>query len=133
MALGTFVPLLTTLPEMDCANGKFVTVKAFVIGAKCPLGLVSRYKCLPMKPCALSKPPKINGAVIWPVTESASLGTLKFVTPLKTLAWPSVNAELELSKLDAGQKITSGEVLFRKVDEDMVAAWAQRFGGSDLG
>ena len=33
--------------------------------------------------------------------------------------------------LPVGQKVSSGEVLFKKIDDDMVAEWTARFGGSE--
>lgn len=47
------------------------------------------------------------------------------------LDWPTTDAQAELSKLPAGATVRSGEVLFKKIDDDMVADWAARFGGSD--
>ena len=47
------------------------------------------------------------------------------------LAWPSTDAKAELTKLVPGVKVQSGEVLFKKIDEDMVAEWTARFGGSE--
>ncbi|UDF02486.1 methionine--tRNA ligase [Asticcacaulis sp. AND118] len=47
------------------------------------------------------------------------------------LDWPTTDAKAELSKLSVGATVKSGEVLFRKIDDDMVADWAARFGGSD--
>ncbi|MFT3997897.1 MAG: methionine--tRNA ligase, partial [Asticcacaulis sp.] len=45
------------------------------------------------------------------------------------LDWPSTDAKTELSKLPAGAPVAAGEVLFKKIDDDMVAEWAARFGG----
>jgi len=45
--------------------------------------------------------------------------------------WPSADAETELAKLAAGTAVKSGEVLFKKIEDDQVAAWAERFGGSE--
>ncbi len=47
------------------------------------------------------------------------------------LDWPTTDAQAELSKLPTGAAVKSGEVLFKKIDDDMVAEWAARFGGSD--
>ncbi|WP_298326175.1 methionine--tRNA ligase [Asticcacaulis sp.] len=47
------------------------------------------------------------------------------------LDWPTTDAQTELSKLPVGAAVKSGEVLFKKIDDDMVAEWAARFGGSD--
>lgn len=45
-------------------------------------------------------------------------------------AWPSTDASLELSRIEAGRKVRAPEVLFRKVEDDQVAEWTQRFGGA---
>ncbi len=47
------------------------------------------------------------------------------------LAWPSIDAKAELTKLTTGTKVQSGEVLFKKIDDDMVAEWTARFGGGE--
>ncbi len=47
------------------------------------------------------------------------------------LAWPGQNAAVELDKLAAGQTVAAGELLFAKIEDDQVAAWAARFGGSE--
>ncbi|MHB8529489.1 MAG: methionine--tRNA ligase [Caulobacteraceae bacterium] len=44
-------------------------------------------------------------------------------------AWPSPDARAELSRLPAGRRITTPEVLFRKIEEADIVAWAERFGG----
>ncbi|MDC7681983.1 methionine--tRNA ligase [Asticcacaulis sp. BYS171W] len=47
------------------------------------------------------------------------------------LDWPTTDARAELSKLASGTSVASGEVLFKKIDEDMLADWAARFGGGE--
>ncbi|HEY5289244.1 MAG TPA: methionine--tRNA ligase [Caulobacteraceae bacterium] len=45
------------------------------------------------------------------------------------LAWPTDDTRAELSRLPAGRKVTTPEVLFRKIEDTDVAAWSERFGG----
>ena len=45
--------------------------------------------------------------------------------------WPSMNAEAELTRLEAGRRISTPEVLFRKIEEGDVATWTERFGGAE--
>jgi methionyl-tRNA synthetase len=44
--------------------------------------------------------------------------------------WPTMNARAELTRIEAGRKVTTPEVLFRKVEDEQVAEWTERFGGS---
>ncbi len=46
-------------------------------------------------------------------------------------AWPSTDAKAELSRLPEGRALTTPDVLFRKVEDDRVAAWTQQFGGAE--
>ncbi len=48
-------------------------------------------------------------------------------------AWPSNDAAIELSSLPVGLSVRAPEVLFKKIDEDMIAEWTARFGGADEG
>jgi methionyl-tRNA synthetase len=45
--------------------------------------------------------------------------------------WPSGEVQAELSRLEAGRKISAPDVLFRKIDDAQVAEWAERFGGAE--
>ena len=47
------------------------------------------------------------------------------------LDWPSTDARLELNQLASGQKIASGEVLFKKIEDEQLTEWAERFGGAE--
>ena len=47
------------------------------------------------------------------------------------LGWPTTVAEAELNRLVPGQGVAAGEVLFAKIDDDRVAEWTARFGGSE--
>ena len=42
--------------------------------------------------------------------------------------WPKGKAHEELSRLPAGTKYTTPEVLFQKIDDDMLAEWGEKFG-----
>jgi methionyl-tRNA synthetase len=46
-------------------------------------------------------------------------------------AWPSLDARHELSRLKVGAKLTTPEVLFKKIEDEQVAEWAERFGGAE--
>ncbi|NBB16217.1 methionine--tRNA ligase [Caulobacter sp. SLTY] len=46
------------------------------------------------------------------------------------LAWPSEGAAVELGRIEAGRAIRAPEVLFKKIEDDQVAEWAERFGGA---
>ncbi|PVM88214.1 methionine--tRNA ligase [Caulobacter radicis] len=46
-------------------------------------------------------------------------------------AWPSSDVAAELSTVPAGQTVRAPEVLFKKIDDDMIAEWAARFGGAE--
>src|ERR1017187_3198738 len=68
-----------------------VTVKRFVIGAKCPPGLDSLNAYCPAMFCMKSPFWKLNCAVICPPVESGSPGTLELtMPPIDMPAWPSV-------------------------------------------
>lgn len=43
--------------------------------------------------------------------------------------WPEPDGAAELSRLPPGRPVAAGEVLFRKIEDADVAAWAERFGG----
>ncbi|MBS0408595.1 MAG: methionine--tRNA ligase [Proteobacteria bacterium] len=43
--------------------------------------------------------------------------------------WPSPDAKVELSRLEAGRAFSVPDVLFRKIEDDQVAAWTERFAG----
>jgi methionyl-tRNA synthetase len=44
-------------------------------------------------------------------------------------AWPTDEGALDI--LEPGRKVAAPEVLFRKVENDQVAAWIERFGGAE--
>jgi methionyl-tRNA synthetase len=69
----------------------------------------------------------ISGPII-PFAAASIAGSVGLTTPL---AWPSTDAEAELNRLEPGLQITVPEVLFRKIDDAMVAEWTQRFGGEE--
>jgi methionyl-tRNA synthetase len=47
------------------------------------------------------------------------------------LSWPSADGRAELTRLPVGRAVSAPPVLFRKIEEADVAAWAERFGGAD--
>lgn len=46
------------------------------------------------------------------------------------LEWPSEGAAVELVRIEAGRTIRAPDVLFKKIEDDQVAEWAERFGGA---
>ncbi|HLZ84752.1 MAG TPA: methionine--tRNA ligase [Caulobacteraceae bacterium] len=46
-------------------------------------------------------------------------------------SWPSTDGRAELTRLPAGRAVTVPPVLFRKIEEADVAAWAARFGAGE--
>ena len=45
--------------------------------------------------------------------------------------WPTMDAAAELSRLQPGRVLTTPPVLFRKIEDEQIAEWAERFGGAD--
>ena len=45
------------------------------------------------------------------------------------ITWPRGDARAELSRLPVGRRIAAPPVLFRKIEDADVEAWAERFGG----
>ena len=45
--------------------------------------------------------------------------------------WPSSDGELELARIPPGRKVSAPEVLFRKIEDEQVAAWTAQFGGAE--
>ncbi len=74
---------------------------------------------------------RLYAALAQPIIPFAAADIAACVGVSGTLDWPSTDAKAELSRVAPGQAVSSGEVLFKKIDEDMVAAWAERFGGSE--
>ncbi len=46
-------------------------------------------------------------------------------------AWPTADASAELSRLEPGRALTTPDVLFRKIEDDQIAEWTERFGGAE--
>ncbi|MFN3857980.1 MAG: methionine--tRNA ligase [Caulobacter sp.] len=44
--------------------------------------------------------------------------------------WPQQGASVELARLPAGATIRAPEVLFRKIEDEQIAEWTERFGGA---
>ncbi len=47
--------------------------------------------------------------------------------------WPSTDAAAELARVEPGREVKAPPVLFQKIDDAQLAAWAERFGGGDAG
>ena len=45
--------------------------------------------------------------------------------------WPTGDARAELSRLEPGRALTTPDVLFRKIEDEQVAEWTERFGGAE--
>jgi methionyl-tRNA synthetase len=65
---------------------------------------------------------------IIPFAAATIAGSVGLTTPLD---WPAHDGEAELNRLTPGDPVTVPEVLFRKIDDDMVAEWIERFGGAE--
>ncbi len=48
-------------------------------------------------------------------------------------SWPGQAAATELTRLPAGRAATAPEVLFKKIEDEQIAEWTERFGGADQG
>jgi methionyl-tRNA synthetase len=46
-------------------------------------------------------------------------------------AWPTTDAASELARIEPGRAVRAPEVLFKKIEDDQVAAWTERFGGAE--
>ncbi|HEY3811933.1 MAG TPA: methionine--tRNA ligase [Caulobacteraceae bacterium] len=65
---------------------------------------------------------------IIPFASATIAGSVGLTTPLD---WPSADAEKELNRLTLGAAITVPAVLFKKIEDEQVAEWTERFGGSE--
>jgi methionyl-tRNA synthetase len=45
--------------------------------------------------------------------------------------WPTIDAAAELSRIEAGRAVQAPEVLFKKIEDEQIAAWTEQFGGAD--
>ncbi len=63
-----------------------------------------------------------------PIIPASADTVLAAVAPDIPASWPE-DAETELHALGPGSPFTVPEVLFRKLTDDDVAAWTERFGG----
>ncbi len=45
--------------------------------------------------------------------------------------WPSTDGEAELNRLAPGAAIHTPEVLFKKIEDEQIAEWTERFGGAE--
>jgi methionyl-tRNA synthetase len=46
-------------------------------------------------------------------------------------AWPTTDAAAELSSLPVGLPVRAPEVLFKKIEDEQIAEWTERFGGAE--
>ncbi|MDR3509485.1 MAG: methionine--tRNA ligase [Caulobacteraceae bacterium] len=46
-------------------------------------------------------------------------------------AWPTTDVVAELSRLEPGRAVHAPEVLFRKIEEEQIVEWTERFGGAE--
>jgi methionyl-tRNA synthetase len=46
-------------------------------------------------------------------------------------AWPTTDAAAELSTLPVGLSVRAPEVLFKKIEDEQIAAWTEQFGGAE--
>ena len=46
-------------------------------------------------------------------------------------AWPTTDAAAELSSLPVGLPVRAPEVLFKKIEDEQIAAWTEQFGGAE--
>jgi methionyl-tRNA synthetase len=46
-------------------------------------------------------------------------------------AWPEADGRHELSRLKPGAALTTPDVLFKKIEDDQIAEWVERFGGAE--
>ena len=46
-------------------------------------------------------------------------------------AWPTTDAAAELSTLPVGLAVRAPEVLFKKIEDEQIAEWTERFGGAE--
>ena len=74
---------------------------------------------------------RLMAAVAAPIIPFAAETIARSVGLDAAPAWPSADGEAELSRLAAGQAVSAPEVLFRKIEDDQVAEWTERFGGAE--
>ncbi len=67
-------------------------------------------------------------APIIPFTAAKIAGAVGLEPPLP---WPSDDAEAELNRLTQGALVSVPDVLFRKIEDEQVAAWTERFEGAE--
>ncbi|NEX93381.1 methionine--tRNA ligase [Caulobacter sp. 17J65-9] len=70
-------------------------------------------------------------AVSQPILPFASVAIGGGVGLELPLPWPSADGKAELTKLAPGTPVKAPDVLFKKIDDAMVAEWAERFGGAE--
>ncbi len=74
---------------------------------------------------------RLYAALAQPVIPSTAEKIAACVGAQLPLDWPSADAKAELNRLTPGQKVAAGEVLFKKIDDEQIVEWAERFGGAE--
>ncbi len=57
--------------------------------------------------------------------------TIRAAVGEASAGWPTADASAELSRLTPGAPLTTPDVLFRKIEDEQVAEWTDRFGGAE--
>jgi len=65
-----------------------------------------------------------------PITPATSNRVLGALGRGPAVAWPGDDTTAELQVIRPGERITVPEVLYRKITEDDIASWSERFGGA---
>ena len=76
---------------------------------------------------------RVCAIVAWPILPDTSEKVFSALSlDEQERVWPSSNGRGELTRLEAGRSFQApGEVLFRKVSDDEVMAWRERFGAEE--
>jgi methionyl-tRNA synthetase len=73
---------------------------------------------------------RLYGLLSAPIIPGAADTILAAVAPDDERGWPD-DVATELTRLQPGTPFAVPEVLFRKLTDDELAAWEERFGGDD--
>ena len=74
---------------------------------------------------------RLFAAISEPVIPFAAATLARSVGLNEPPLWPSVDGEAELNRLMPGAPITVPPVLFAKIEDEQVAEWTERFGGTE--
>ena len=72
---------------------------------------------------------RLYAALAQPLMPSTAAKIAATVGVQLPLDWPGSDAKTELNRLAVGQIVAAGEVLFKKVEDEQIADWTERFGG----